>query len=160
MKKRMILAAVMISLGTLVFANAPAASDTAVINLSGVIEPKVVITADVEDVELNLMADAGDIVIATLTEWSNVRAGYEVSLGSTGNGRLVNTADDSEFLPYTVSYGGVTRDLSNGAVVVTDSESKSVGQGTDKALGISFTANGDLGDGLYTDSLTFTITAK
>ena len=160
MKKTITLVVALITLGTLVVAAAPQTTDSAMINLSGVIHPRVTITADVEDVILDLYADADNVEIATVTEWSNIRAGYDVTLGSTNDGKLVNIDAAGEVLPYTVSYGGVSHDISTGAVNVTNSADKAVGLGLAKALAISFTADMDLGDGTYEDALTFTITAK
>jgi hypothetical protein len=160
MKKTITLVAIMITLGALVVAAAPQTTDSAVINLSGVIHPRVTITADVEDVTLDLYADAANVEIATVTEWSNIRAGYDVTLSSTNSGKLLNSVAAGEVLPYTVSYAGVSHDISLGAVNVTNSVDKAVGMGLAKPLGISYTADMDLGDGTYNDSLTFTITAK
>ncbi|SIQ91623.1 hypothetical protein SAMN05920897_11821 [Alkalispirochaeta americana] len=160
MKKGFLVAAIMVTAGTTAFAQLQT-SDSVEIRLYGRVAPRVVITASVPDFEVDMLADADDVEVATITEWSNVRAGYQVTLASVQEGRLVNRDDSSEVLPYTVTYDGVTWDLSEGAALVTDrANEKSVGPGTDRRLGVNFVYDPDLGDGEYDDDLIFTITAN
>lgn len=172
MRKTAILAAAMVVMGTMVFAQtAPGVgggeqrTHSVSISLSGRVEPFVRLTTTVEEItNLNLYEDMVDLELATINEWSNVRSGYTVRLASANSARLVNGVghDDPDMhLPYTLSYGGVAvNGLSDGEVVVTNADGRSVGMGTDRALLISYTANMSLLDGTYSDDLTFTITAK
>lgn len=160
MKRTITIAAVLMTMGTMAFAQLQT-SDSVEIRLHGTVAPRVVITSNESDFELNMLADNEDVEVATITEWSNVRAGYKVSLESAQSGRLVNLADATEALPYTITYDGAEFDLSAGVVTVTDrANEKSVGTGTNRRLGINSTYDPDLGDGDYEDTLTFTITAN
>ena len=146
---------------------------TATLLLQGEVAARVSIAVEAEDVaeSLDLATDQDDLMVATVTEISNVRAGYTVTLSSANEGRLVglnaNTAGtsdtgDVENVPYTIGYNGADHDLAAGTATITDVSARNV-QGnnvTTVPVLLSYTGDPDLGADTYQDTLTFTIIAK
>jgi len=150
------------------------AQDT--LTLTGYVPQKVSIeVAETGDYNnLDLTADITDSVVATVTETSNVAAGYTVTIepqnalvdGSAvlvgGQGDENNHTDDA--FAYSLKYDGTPIDFSGGSqVTISDVADRTDKDGVDKDLAISYSYSGqtvNLYDGIYTDTLTFTINAK
>jgi len=103
----------------------------------------------------------GTYVLANVVEICNRKTGYTVSLSSAGGSKLV-MAGATEPVPYTLTYTGHTGTINLSApVTITDAGAKTPKVGEPKVLSITIPAPDVLFDsGTYTDTLTFTITAK
>jgi hypothetical protein len=164
MKKRALLFAALI---VLVTGFAAAQTDTASITLIGTVTPYVNVTispASGYD-SLDLLIDVTDLTVATVNEYSNVAAGYTVTLESafaTANGSDAALTDGTNSLDYSVTYGGTSVSFSGASATVTDTFGPSASPaGSDKDLAISYSGTAvTLPDGSYSDTLTFTITGK
>jgi hypothetical protein len=109
-----------------------------------------------------------DLLVGTIVEQSNDTAGYTVTI-SSANAKAASASTATllgttggDVLPYTIKYGGVAVVFVNGAdAVVSNVTSKTVAAGSTKTVTISFDGtNANLGQSVYTDTLTFTIIAK
>ncbi|WP_455382918.1 hypothetical protein [Salinispira pacifica] len=118
---------------------------------------------------LDLTTDVSNLTVATVTERSNQKAGYTVTVQSAnaaasgGNTAYFESTDAavSDTLNYTLTYGGTPVSFTSGLATVTDTTSKTLGTGTTKNLNISYTGSTNfLTASTYQDTLTFTITAK
>ena len=113
---------------------------------------------------LDLTVDVADLDVATVIERSNVRAGYTVSLQSENNFRLViqtNDEDKNDFIGYSLTYGGAQVSPVDGSAQLSDVNEKTGASGSSNKVGISYTGTEEfLYEGIYSDTLTFTITAK
>lgn len=66
---------------------------------------------------------------------------------------------NTDTLSYSITYGGSSVTFTSGSAVVTDSNSRTPGVGTSNEIRVTYI--GDfLYEDTYTDTLTFTITAK
>lgn len=144
-------------------ATAWAQTSDATLTLSGTVSAKTEITvvAAARASNLDLVNGETGTEIATVTEISNIRTGYTVTLESGNEGLLIGEDDDnSEAVPYTLEYDGVAGSisLSDGPVVITDSSEKTPLSGVDKTLSISITG-GNWNADTYRDVLTFEISA-
>lgn len=118
---------------------------------------------------LDLTADEPDLLIASITERSNKKAGYTVTLESENavedsSGQAHFDSSDSgntDTLNYSMTYGGAVVSLASGSAVVTDQTTKTSGTGDIKELRVSYSGSSVfLYEDTYEDTLTFTITAK
>jgi hypothetical protein len=116
---------------------------------------------------LDLSANAANLAVASVTERSNRKAGYTVTLQSAnagaGNAFFFKSADvaNPDTLAYTLSYDGVPVSLVAGSALVTDASAKTAAAGVVKGLSISYSgAASYLNEDTYADTLTFTIAAK
>jgi hypothetical protein len=106
-------------------------------------------------------------VVASVTERSNKKAGYTVSLSSqnatsTGSGGPFlkgSDATNTDVLNYALAYNGDPVVLSAGSAIISDVSTKTPAAGSVKPLQISY-AGDFLFEDTYSDTLTFTITAK
>jgi hypothetical protein len=108
-----------------------------------------------------------NLAVANVTERSNRKAGYTVTLQSAnagaGNAFFFKSADPTNLdtLAYTLAYGGSPVNLVAGTALITDASAKTPAAGVAKSLAVSFSgAASYLGEDSYADTLTFTITAK
>lgn len=148
----------------------PQTTDTASIILAGNVAKKV--TIDVTGIgdygNLNLMDRVNDLAVATVNEFSNVKAGYTVSLQSSSANAsgLTNPVfvggEGDDTLEYTITYDGTAVAFNGGAAAtITDASDKTALAGIDKSLNISYDGTVvNIYEGTYSDTLTFTITAK
>jgi hypothetical protein len=118
---------------------------------------------------LDLSANAADVLVASVVERSNKKAGYTVSLESAnavaaaGSSATFKSTDptNADTLAYTISYGAAPVSLVAGLALVSDVSTKTAGTGTSREVRISYSGAGSfLFEGSYRDTLTFTITAK
>ena len=115
----------------------------------------VVIVPETVSSNLPLTQSQTDLKIATINERSNDRDGYSISITSENLGKLMNTYGEN--LHYTMKYNGDNVNLANGqsfSYVFTNASMKS------RDLSVSYTADGNLSAGLYTDTITVTITGN
>ena len=147
------------------------AATTGTINLSGS-EPgilEITVTAEPQASNLPLNTTVVDLKVGTVTERSNKKAGYTVTLGSA-NALASSSASPSfrstettDFLPYSLKYGGKAVAFSAGgaASVVSSVSAKTSAAGIVNIVSVSFDgASAFLDEAVYTDTLTFTIIAK
>jgi hypothetical protein len=113
------------------------------------------------------LSATSQFVVASVTERSNKRAGYTVTVSSqnaTGAASGIpflkgGDAANTDVLEYALAYGGVPVSLSGGSAIISDVSTKTPAAGTVKPLQISY--NGEfLFEDTYSDTLTFTIAAK
>lgn len=161
-----------IGLALAIFCAAPTMADTSgTINLSGS-EPGILeITAIAEPgaASLPLNTTVVDFKVGTVTERSNKKAGYTVTLSSanaltaSSPGPSFRSVATPDFLAYSIKYGGKTVAFTAGgaAAVVSSVSAKTSASGTVNIVSVSFDgANSFLDEAVYTDVLTFTIIAK
>lgn len=136
------------------------AATTGTLSLSGTVAPvtSIVVTPDANASNLPVGSTASALKIATVTELSNDKAGYSVTL-STANGGYLKEASGTDSLAYSLSYNGSAVAFSSGSATISDVSARTGGAGSAKELDISF-ASAFLNADSYTDTLTFTITAK
>lgn len=143
------------------FASIPSfAATTASLSLSGVVAPvtAITVTADPNAANLPVGSSVTGMKIAVVNELSNDKAGYSVSL-ATANGGLLKEVAGSDSLAYSLSYNGNAVVFSAGSALISDVSSRTPGSGSSKDLAISF-SSAFLNADSYTDTLTFTISAK
>ncbi len=160
--------AVLMTVGTigLVFA-APTATLTLQGSVPGVLD--ISVTPAANATSLDLTTDQSNLTVATVTERSNQKNGYTVTLQSAnaaasgGNTAYFKSTDAtvSDTLNYTLSYGGTGVAFTSGVATITDTTGKTTGTGTTNNLNISYTGStANLTASTYSDTLTFTIAAK
>jgi len=118
---------------------------------------------------LNLSADQAGLLVASVTERSNRKAGYTVSLSSanalaaSSSSAFFKSADvaNLDTLTYTLSYGGVPVSFTAGVAAVSDVSAKTTSAGTVNDVLLSYTGTAVfLNADTYSDTLTFEIVAK
>lgn len=149
----------------------------ATLQLGGVVSSvlEVTLTPAPGHLSLNLEIDAADVLVGTVKERANSASGYTVTLESANavaagqnTAQFKNISVSTETLDYTMKYGGAPVVLGNGGVVgrskVTDSNAKTPSGGAARPVQISYRGpaahGGAAGNGIYQDTLTFTIAAK
>ena len=116
---------------------------------------------------LVLTVNQANLAVANVTERSNRKAGYTVTLQSAnagaGNAFFFESADplNLDTLAYTLAYDGAPVSLVAGTALITDASAKTPSAGVVKSLAISYSgAASYLNEDAYADTLTSTITAK
>jgi hypothetical protein len=115
---------------------------------------------------LDLSTNAA-FIVASVTERSNKRAGYTVTLSSANaaaEGASIpflkgSLADNPDRLSYSLTYNTAPVALSGGSAIISDVSTKTPSSGSVKPLGISYVGE-FLYEDTYSDTLTFTIAAK
>lgn len=129
--------------------------------LKGTVPELLSIAITPESIASSLPLDVtqSDTKVATVNEKSNSNTGYNVSISSTNLGKLVHSSVSSSFINYSLKYDGSAVDLANGDSF-TFSSAASVD--TNKDIQISYTgmAHESLIQGVYSDTVTFTISAN
>jgi hypothetical protein len=143
-------------------AGSAAAAANATLSLAGTVAPVLAISVVPEAfaAALPVGSTVTDQKLATVTEISNNPAGYSVSLASANGGALRGSlAGNADAVPYTLKYGNQAVVFSLGLATIADASARTGGAGSAKDLAISFAA-AFLNADTYSDTLTFTITAK
>lgn len=142
------------------------ADTTANLTISGSVADRTAIAAAPQGRYNTLPIEAGctDEVVAQVTETSNNRAGYTVTLSSANAGSgtqatLNGTGANTDTVGYSMKYAGATVSLSGGAAVVTTSSSRTPRAGTVKSLAVTIPQSWVTQD-TYSDTLTLTIKAN
>ena len=108
---------------------------------------------------LDLSVTVADHPIATVTEKSNKKAGYILSMTSANSFAFAGTTGDT--LPYTMKYAGTAVTVVAGSATLSNVSAKTSSAGTSNTLAISYDGLGAfLAEGAYTDTLTLTMTSK
>ncbi len=137
------------------------------ITISGTVANRTSIAVAQQGLHNNLPIEAGctDEKVADVTETSNNRAGYTVTLRSanagTGNQAFLKgaTSENTDTANYTMEYGGTTVSLVGGVATVTSSTTRTPKEGTVKGLTVTMDAAWITED-TYRDTLTLTIKAN
>jgi len=136
-------------------------------NQLGILE--ISVTAEPTASDLPLDTTVVDLKVGTVTERSNKKAGYTVTLSSASAlfaasfGPALRSSETADFLSYSIKYGGtaVAFPLSGIAVVVSNVSAKTTAAGTVNVVSVSFDgASAFLDEAVYADILTLTIIAK
>lgn len=127
-------------------------TDSASLFLSGVVGEFVNITVNPRPAATNLLLNVTQgtpVEVARVIEASNTA--YEVEVESSNNFAFVNGANE---VAYTLHYNGTA--FPAGGVVSSGSSANNL----QRSVGVTYTgADATLDSGVYTDTLTFTITA-
>lgn len=137
------------------------AATTGTLTLTGTVNGNVeiIVTPEAAASNLDLLNDATDLKVATVTEKSNT--GYEVTVTSANSAELTGqNAATPDTLAYSLKYDGAAVNFTAGSALITDTTSQTGTSGIDKDLTISYTGNVNLKADTYEDTLTFTIVAK
>ena len=113
-----------------------------------------------DSTSLDLSEGQRDLLVATLWETCNVRAGYKVTISSAGNGKL---AGETGAVSYELKYDSTTAKLAGSKetpVAVTDVTNPTPGEGVPRPLTISYRPAKTATGGGYSDTLTFTISPR
>lgn len=147
-----------LALLSLSFSAISATSDTLL--LKGNVPSRVSIAVDAELLASSLPLDISqnDSKVATVTEKSNSKNGYKVTISSANGGVLVHE-DGVETFDYVLSYDGSSLDLSS--PVVQDNPAAAA-VNVNKIVGITYTGIDEelMVEGDYTDTITFSIAAN
>ncbi|MFZ4616213.1 MAG: hypothetical protein ACOYM2_08465 [Rectinemataceae bacterium] len=145
-------------------------TDSKTITVVGHVTPVISITADLLATDLDIMLGAIKTPLISVTEFSNYKGGYAVTLTSAKQWKLGQTSGTgSQSWAYTLFYGAnvgaalpVTLPSSGAATLTaqTGVSGKSLSTGTPNVLYISFDtpAANILNADTYNDTLVFTIT--
>jgi len=138
------------------------AEDSVTLELRVTVEEILEITVDAENVADNMVVSIDDalneLLVGTVTERTNSRTGYTVTIRSENASLLVNS-DSSFTIPYTVTYGNEVIDLSGGSKIVVDTTSTTPASGSTREVKVSYTTQ-DVRADVYEDILTFVISSK
>jgi hypothetical protein len=113
---------------------------------------------------LNIEAGETDKLVAIVTEKSNKRNGYTVTLqsqnaGTSAQAFLKGTGGNTDQADYTLKYNSMAVTLVSGAATITDANARTSSAGVDKNLTVTIPAAW-LNTDTYSDTLTLTIAAK
>lgn len=152
MKKFLVLALLGLSINT-------QAATSGTLILTGNIPKKIeiVVTPKPAATNLDLETTQSDLSVATLTGKSNVLAGYKISVASANSGKLIHTSAPTQFVNYTMKLDSTSVPLTGAGFI------NYTGMGNyTKDVNISYTGvdGFTMQDGVYNDTLTFTITAN
>ena len=109
---------------------------------------------------LPLGAAQTDLNVGSINETCNDPNGYSLSAVSANLSILQPLAGGPDNVPYTVSYGGAPMNLSGAPITVTNAVAPTGAGGVDNAVAISYSDPGFIEADSYSDTITFTITAK
>jgi spore coat protein U-like protein len=142
------------------------AATTGTITLQGTVAQScnITVTPQTGYNALDLSTSPTSLNVATVNETCNDPKGYTVSM-TTANGTTTGVlkgaiAGNPDTVTYNVTYNGSAVTLAGSTATVTNVTAKTAAAGVTKNLNIAYTGNSNLGADTYTDTLTFTITAK
>jgi hypothetical protein len=168
MNKKLLL----VLMGLIFAAGSTFAATTGTLTVQGTVPAvlDITVTAAAAASTLDLTVDGSDIIVASVVERSNKKAGYSVTLesangiaSSLSSGRFKSTdVTNTDYLDYSLKYGLTSITFTNGIATITDSATKTTGIGAQKNLSITYYgASGVLlYKDTYRDNLTLTIIAK
>lgn len=147
------------------------AATSGTITLSGTVPGvlEIAVTPNAAASDLDLTVDTVDLLVASVNERSNRKAGYTVTVTSANAAAIMSgqaflrSADlaNPDVLPYGLSYNGAPVVFSGGSSVVSDTWARTSVAGVEKELRISYDGGAFfLNADDYADTLTFTIAAK
>lgn len=148
----------------LVFVSAGAvhAASTGTLNLRGTVNAVYNIAIAPEsggaNLNLDILNGESDKLVATVNELSNDPSGYKVQASSANGGILKNGSVDQ--VAYSIRYGsGSTTTLSTSAQTVYTSSALVTPANNFQSVKVSFTGNSSALAGVYSDTITFSISA-
>jgi len=158
-------------IGFFLILSAAGAATSGTLNLQGSVPGilDITVTPEAGSGSLDLSIDAAGVKVASVTERSNKKAGYTVTLESAnaaaagGSVPFFENIDPeiADVLNYQISYGDTLLTLTGGSATISDVVEKTSGAGNTKDVFIDYNGATDFPyEGTYTDTLTFTITAK
>jgi hypothetical protein len=129
------------------------AATTATLQLKGSVPSILEVSVSPETVATSLPLETTQTStkVGTVTERSNSKTGYKVTVSSTNQGKLV--LDATNFVPYTLTYNGNAVNLAGQTFSYVFTSSAPV----QRDVMISYTGNEELATGDYVDTVTFTI---
>lgn len=121
----------------------------------------IVITANANATNLNILGGETNKLVATVDETSNNLNGYKIQMLSANSSKLVLSTDSSKSTTYTVAYdGGAPVSLTGTAQTVKNVGSLS-GLATDTSnVNVNVTAAPNATAGTYEDTITISIVAN
>lgn len=134
------------------------AATTGTLLLKGVVISTVSLTVTPESIAsaLPLNITQNRTKVGSVHEESNSGRGYKVSITSTNGGKMVHESQANSSLSYRMLYNNQNVNLQSGQTFSYSDPRVN----TDRDLRISYSGNGALADGSYSDTLTFTIAAN
>lgn len=139
------------------------AADTGDLDLTGSVATvcDVVVTpvAGVAD-DLPLSGAQSGLVVGSVTETCNDPNGYSLSADSLNDSELVAVGSSTDTVPFAVTYGGAGVNLNGAAVTIVNTTGPTGPGGVTNDVAISYADPGFIQADTYTDTITFTITAK
>ncbi len=164
------MAKLIVASAVLLLASIPVfAATTGTLSLQGTVAGvlDIAVAPQPEASALDLSVNQANLLVANVTEKSNRKAGYTVTLTSqnagAGSAFFFKSADaaNADTLAYTLAYNGAAVNLVAGTALITDAGAKTPAAGVTKDLRISYNgAAAFMNEDTYADTLTFTITAK
>lgn len=152
------------AIGFLAASHRTDAGTTGSVALQGVVNTNcdLAVSTNSNGTTLNLTTSQAGLVVATVNENCNDRAGYTVALATlNGNSAgLLKGTGISDSLSYTVQYGGAPVAFSTGAATVTNAGTRTAPTGVNNNIAISYSGNPNLLNDIYTDMLSLTLTTR
>jgi hypothetical protein len=138
------------------------ADGSAALVLSGTVDKTAIISLSVQSVtNLNLSSTTEQTIsVANLKEVSNSSAGFTVTVTSTHLGYLAGSGSNTDSVRYYLLSGSSPVDITTAGTELYSQTGKTTSTGVSQALSIKFTGNDALTADTYSDTLTFSITAK
>lgn len=149
-----------LTLASLTISSAFAATSGTLL-LRGTVPRLLEITVTPESIASTLPLDTtqANVLVAVVNEKANSKTGYQVSISSANQGKLVHESVNSSSVNYALRYNGSAVDLSTGQ---TFTYSGAGANNNNRNVDISYTgvAYDLLIEGDYSDTVTFTIAAN
>lgn len=151
-------------IATLVLSSLSAFAGTTVnLNLKGNVAAvnELTIADDASAQALGITTGSTGLKVATLTEKSNDKNGYDIMMSSTNGGKLVHTVDASQSTNYKLSYGPGSMVSPTTTPTLVKFSGNLTGLTTatsDVKVDVTSAPNAIAGD--YTDTVTFSLVAK
>lgn len=139
------------------------AGSSATLNLKGnvAIVNEISVAADAAAQSLGITTGSSNLKVATVTEQSNDKDGYDIMMTSLNDGKLIHSVDNTKNTTYQLSYG--TGSMLSPKTAATKVKTVSSLNGlttatSDVKVTVTSAPNAIAGD--YTDVITFSIVAK
>jgi hypothetical protein len=150
-----------LTLGLLSLSVSGFAATTGTLLLRGTVPRLLEISVNAETIASNLPLDTtqSNTLVAVVNEKSNSKTGYNVSISSANQGKLVHEIESSSVVNYSLNYNGNNVDLVSGQ---TFTYSGAGANNNNRNVTISYTGidHDLLIEGEYSDTVTFTIAAN
>lgn len=129
--------------------------------LQGIVPLKVSIAVVPETVASALILEKSQISlkVASVSVKTNSDIGYKVVIASSNSGKLKRSGG-SDFFAYTMKYGDSPIDLSNTGIAVNNVPASIADVSKDLVISYNGVVSSAMLKGIYSDTLTFTVTAN
>lgn len=110
---------------------------------------------------LDLTTSQTDLMVALVSEQSNSKTGYTVTVSSLNGGKLMNSNSSSSYVTYTAKYGNGSSFNLSSTTTITNQSNPGIYNMT-APFKVTYTGQPatNMLEGTYSDTLTFTIAAK